>query len=76
MTLEEPLIQTRKTILKQEKLHPDWPTDPIHASATLNEIAGELTRAVYGFVYFGGTKEKMIEGAARPPPWQLGFCLK
>ena len=50
------------------KLHPNWPTDPIHASAILNEEAGELTQAVINWFYHDGNfaeieKEALQTGA-------------
>lgn len=33
--------------------HPTWPVDPVHASAVLNEEAGELTQACLQYAYEG-----------------------
>ena len=40
--------------IRATKLHPEWPSDPVHASAILNEEVGELTKAVLDWVYHGG----------------------
>jgi NTP pyrophosphatase (non-canonical NTP hydrolase) len=37
--------------------HPEWPTDPIHASAIVAEEAGELTRATLQHTYENGRLE-------------------
>jgi NTP pyrophosphatase (non-canonical NTP hydrolase) len=34
-----------KEVSRARKLHPDWPSDPIHAAAIVSEEAGELVRA-------------------------------
>jgi len=36
---------------KAEEKFPTWPTDPIHASAILNEEAGELTQACLDYYF-------------------------
>lgn len=33
------------------KLYPNWPTDPIHAMAVVNEEVGELNKAILQQVY-------------------------
>lgn len=40
--------------IRATKLHPEWPSDPVHASAILNEEAGELTKAVLEWVFQDG----------------------
>ena len=39
-----------ENLLAQQK-HTVWPSDPIHASAILNEEAGELTQACIDFYF-------------------------
>ncbi len=39
---------------RAETLHPDWPLDPLHQIAIVNEESGEATRAALRFVYEGG----------------------
>lgn len=31
--------------------HPNWPTDPLHALAVVNEELGELTKEILQFIY-------------------------
>lgn len=38
-------------IKRAEAKHSDWPTDIVHASAILNEEAGELTQAALDWHY-------------------------
>ena len=43
-------LQVLQAILEEfdraTKIHPDWPTDPVHAAAILSEEAGEVIKAV------------------------------
>lgn len=38
-------------IKKAEQLHPQWPHDPLHASALISEEVGELSQACTDFCY-------------------------
>ena len=40
--------------IRAADLHPEWPSDPVHASAILNEEVGELTKAVLEWVFQDG----------------------
>ena len=42
MKIETVLAQIFSEIDRAEKLHPDWPTDPIHQAAIVCEESGEL----------------------------------
>ena len=44
---------------RAEKLHPYWPEDIIHATAIMNEEAGEAIRAALNAVYQGGSIEDL-----------------
>ena len=44
-------------------LHPYWPEDIIHASAIINEEAGELIKATLNFIYEKGSKKDIIKEA-------------
>jgi hypothetical protein len=46
-----------------ERLHPEWPTDIIHAAAIIMEEAGELMKACLDRVYFDGKKKKIRDEA-------------
>ena len=37
-------------IQRAEHIHPDWPTDPVHAGAILAEEAGEVVKAINNVV--------------------------
>jgi len=41
-------------VARAEAKFPAWPTDMIHASAIVNEEAGELTKAALQWTYEGG----------------------
>jgi hypothetical protein len=38
-------------LARAESIHPEWPTDPVHAQAIVSEESGELTKAVLQEVY-------------------------
>lgn len=52
-----------KEIERAEELHPNWPTDIIHAAAIVNEESGELIRAALNHHYFGESKEEIRKEA-------------
>ncbi|MBK5145101.1 hypothetical protein I2494_15535 [Budviciaceae bacterium BWR-B9] len=56
-------------------VHPQWPTDAIHASAILNEEAGELTQAALDFHFYVDDKERMREEAIQVGAMALRFLL-
>ena len=45
------------------KLHPDWPTSPIHQAAIVTEEAGELLQASLNHNERRGSKKAMITEA-------------
>ena len=45
MKIEIALAQIFSEVERAEKLHPDWPTNPIHQAAIVTEEAGELLQA-------------------------------
>lgn len=55
--------------------HPKWPTDAIHASAILNEEAGELTQAAIDFHFSGEGREHMREEAIQVGAMVLRFLM-
>ena len=36
---------------RAEQLHPDWPSDPVHAAAIVCEESGELVQAALDYQY-------------------------
>jgi thioesterase domain-containing protein len=62
--------------LRARKKYPNWPDDPVHASAVLNEEAGELTQAALDF-YNGnaGDSEHMINEAVQTGAMSLRFLM-
>ena len=55
--------------------HPKWPTDAIHASAILNEEAGELTQVAIDFHFSGDGREHMREEAIQVGAMVLRFLM-
>jgi NTP pyrophosphatase (non-canonical NTP hydrolase) len=59
------LTQIKEELAAAEKKHPTWPKDTVHASAILNEEAGELTQAAIDYHYDNGSLEKVRREAAQ-----------
>ncbi|WP_145960323.1 hypothetical protein [Leminorella richardii] len=55
--------------------HPKWPTDAVHASAILNEEAGELTQAAIDFHFYVDDRERMREEAIQVGAMALRFLM-
>ncbi|GKX57636.1 hypothetical protein SOASR030_37480 [Leminorella grimontii] len=55
--------------------HPKWPTDAVHASAILNEEAGELTQAAIDFHFYVDDRERMREEAIQVGAMVLRFLM-
>ena len=63
MKIEIALAQIFSEIERAEKLHPDWPTSPIHQAAIVTEEAGELLQASLNHNEHKGSKKAMITEA-------------
>ena len=74
MKIENALAQIFSEVGRAEKLHPDWPTspihqaaivteDPIHQAAIVTEEAGELLQASLNHNEHKGSKKAMITEA-------------
>ncbi|MEN4246311.1 hypothetical protein P9A06_17120 [Serratia marcescens] len=59
------ITQIREELSAAENKHPTWPTDVVHATAILNEEAGELTQAAIDYHYHNGSLEKVRREAAQ-----------
>jgi len=59
------ITQIREELSAAENKHPTWPTDTVHATAILNEEAGELTQAAIDYHYHNGSLEKVRREAAQ-----------
>ncbi|MFS7242298.1 hypothetical protein AB6849_18445 [Serratia proteamaculans] len=59
------ITQIKEELAVAEKKHPTWPTDTVHATAILNEEAGELTQAAIDYHYHNGSLEKVRREAAQ-----------
>ena len=60
---------------KAEKQHPWWPDDYIHASAILNEEAGELTQACLQYRYDDRPRSRMLEEAVQVGAMAVRFIM-
>jgi len=60
---------------RAKKIHPGWPTDPIHAAAVVSEEAGELVRAANRFYYEGKREDEMIDEAVQLGAMALRFLI-
>ena len=63
MKIENALAQIFYEVGSAEKLHPDWPTNPIHQAAIVTEEAGELLQASLNHNEHKGSKKAMITEA-------------
>lgn len=45
-------------LLRAKKLHPEWPTDAIHAVNVITEEVGELATDANDFYWLGGSEAK------------------
>lgn len=63
MKIEIALAQIFSEVERAEKLHPDWPTNPIHQAAIVAEEAGELLQASLNHNEHKGSKKAMITEA-------------
>ena len=63
MKIEIALAQIFSEVERAEKLHPDWPTNPIHQAAIVTEEAGELLQASLNHNEHRGSKKAMITEA-------------
>lgn len=59
------ITQIKEELTAAEEKHPNWPTDTVHATAILNEEAGELTQAAIDYHYHNGSLEKVRREAAQ-----------
>lgn len=65
------------SLLEAEEKHPRWPRDVVHASAILNEEAGELTQAALDFFYKRSPdKERMKKEAAQVGAMAVRFLVE
>lgn len=61
MNIDEAILLIKQELSKAEKIHPEWPTDKIHAAAIVSEESGELVQACNDYVndiFDRSTKEK------------------
>ena len=56
-----PIDNALHELIRSCSIFPEWPTDPLHAVAILNEEVGELNKAVLQSVY--NVKEWDVDGA-------------
>ena len=73
MKIETVLAQIFSEIDRAEKLHPDWPTDPIHQASVVTEEAGELLQASLNRDEQKGTKHQMIIEATHTAAMAIRF---
>ncbi len=73
MTRQQAVNLAIEELARAEKKHPEWPTDPVHASAIVGEEAGELTQACLQFYYEGKPGVRMKEEAAQVAAMAIRF---
>lgn len=65
-----------KEYQRAKNVHPNWPSDVIHASAIVSEESGELVRASLQFVYENGKHEEMVKEAIQTSAMGLRFLVQ
>ena len=73
MKIEIALAQIFSEVERAEKLHPDWPTSPIHQAAIVTEEAGELLQASLNHNERRGSKKAMILAILSIPKTSFGI---
>jgi hypothetical protein len=73
--IEQCLCAIMAELISAEVKHPSWPGDVVHASAILNEEAGELTQAALDFYYSDGPRWQMEQEAIQCGAMALRFLL-
>ena len=73
MKIEIALAQIFSEIDRAEKLHPDWPSNPIHQAAIVTEEAGELLQASLNHNEHKGSKKAIITEAIHTAASALRF---
>ena len=58
---------------RAERLHPVWPSDPIHQAAIVSEEAGELVKAVNDMVWKGASIEDVRAEAVQVGAMAIRF---
>lgn len=49
--MEDIIRQIRAEVVRAQDLHPEWPSDPMHALAIVSEEYGEFAKAVLQTTY-------------------------
>ncbi|WP_238387453.1 hypothetical protein [Serratia sp. P2ACOL2] len=63
--IQEAISQIKEELTAAESKHPSWPADVVHATAILNEEAGELTQAAIEYHHNNGSLEAVRREAAQ-----------
>lgn len=60
-------------LTKAKSKHPEWPNDPVHASAIVAEESGELTRASLHLIYEDGDMKDVVKEAVQTAVTAIRF---
>jgi hypothetical protein len=72
----EAVVMILEELDRAEAKFPDWPDDVIHASAVINEEAGELTQACLQYHYDGKPRSNMIKEASQVGAMAIRFLIE
>jgi len=67
------MAQIKAEIERAREIHPDWPSDVLHAAAIVSEESGELMRAAVQHRGEGGTLEACDEEAIQTAAVAIRF---
>jgi hypothetical protein len=75
MTVIEALREIGAELDRARQLHPEWPTDQIHAAAIVCEESGELIRAAVNNGYGNGDEAQMRREAIHTAATAIRFLV-
>lgn len=67
--------QVQMELVKAQKKHPYWPTDPLHALAILGEEYGELNKAILQATFDDASRVEVYKEAIQTVAMAVRFLV-